>query len=88
MVNLLFVGLPRLAVWRIGDHIAKRLVGKGIVGNGIPQMHSVRINTFDNQIRLADGVCFRVDFRTRELDSRTPHANIQQILTAFGQHTT
>ena len=88
VVNLLLVGLPRLAVWRIGDHIAKRLVGKGVIGNGVAQVHPTRVDALDNQVGLANGVCLRVDFGSRQLDGRTPDADIHKVFTAFGQHST
>ena len=87
VVNLLLVGLPRLAVWRIGDHIAKRLVGKGVIGNGVAQVHPTRVDALDNQVGLTNGVGLRVDFGSRQLDGRTPDTNIHKVFAAFGQHT-
>ena len=88
VVNLLLVCLPRFAVGRIGDHIAKRLVGKGVVGDGVAQVHPTWVNTFDNQVGLANGVGLRVDFRTRKLDGRASDPNIHKVFAAFRQHST
>ena len=68
MVNLLLVGLPRLAVRGIGQLVTEGLALEVVLGDGVAQVHTARIDTLDDEVGLADSVGLGVDFGSRQLE--------------------
>ena len=64
MINLLLIRLPRLAIGRIGDLIAKGLPLEMVIGNGVAKVHATWVNALDNEVGFADGVGLWVDLST------------------------
>ena len=64
MIDLLLIRLPRLAIGRIGDLIAKGLPLEMVVGNGVAKVHATWVNTLDNEVGFTDGVGLWVDLST------------------------
>ena len=50
-------------------------------------MDAVRVYALDYQVRLADGISLRVDFRTRKEDGGILHTKIHQVFVTLGEHT-
>ena len=68
--HALQISLPALAVGRIGEHEVELAGGEGVVGQGGPEPHVVRLDAFalEDQVGLADGVGLRVDLLAVEVD--------------------
>ena len=86
VVDFLLILFPGLAVRRIGNHVAKSLVCEMVLGDGVAQMNTGRVNAFDDEVRFTDGVGLRVDLGTGKLNGVGVDAKAQEILTAFSKH--
>ena len=78
VIQLLFISFPRLTVRRISYLIAESLALEVVFSNSVTQMHSARIDTFDNQVWLTDSISLWVDFGTRQQNSAIAHTQIEQ----------
>ena len=86
VVDLLLVRLPRLAVGRIGDAIAERLAPEVVLGDGVAEVHALRVNALDDKVGFADGIRLGVDLRAVELYGRLLHTQLKQIVAPLGEH--
>ena len=79
--KVLKIGLPAFAVRRIGKHEIKFLGRKGVGGQGGAVLHVIGLGSFafEQQIRLANGIGFRVDFLPEKMDRYVLAALIGQI---------
>ena len=64
------VGLPRLAVGRIGEHEVELAAGEGVVGEGRAEPDVVRLVALalEDEVGLADGVGLRVHLLPEQVD--------------------
>ena len=64
------VGLPRLAVGRIGEHEVELAAGEGVVGEGRAEPDVVRLVALalEDEVGLADGIGLRVHLLPEQVD--------------------
>ena len=64
------IALPTLAVGRVGEHEVKFVAGESVrcKCRAVMDVSCVAAVPLEDQIRLADGVCLRVDLLTIEMD--------------------
>ena len=74
--------LPVHAVRRVGNLIAKGLIGHLVISKRVAQMHIGHVATFENGVALADGVGLTVDL-LRVGDHRSGRVD---LVYAVGEH--